>query len=87
MTDLSWQLWPYLQDAYADLECGCPVEEWIYRGITLTIHFEADGSLDVFADAGDWHRDFTLKAATMDEARIEAWIWVDNLPSEEELAA
>lgn len=82
MTDLAWQLWPHLQDAYPDEECGCPVEEWIYCGITLSIHFEADGSLDVYADTGDWDRDFTLRAKTLDEGRIEAWAWVDSLPTE-----
>ncbi len=77
---LAWQLWPHLEAAYSDPDCGCPVEEWVYCGITLTIHFEPDGSLEVFADTGDWQQEVALQATSMDAGRIEAWGWVDTLP-------
>lgn len=73
---------PRLVNAYSDEDCGCPVEEWALRGIELSVHFETDGSLEVFADAGEWQREIPLKAATMDAAREEAFAWVRALPAE-----
>lgn len=66
--------------AYSDEDCGCPVEEWVANGVLLTIHYESDGSMAVFADTGDWDHEFTLTAATMDAARAEAFAWANTLP-------
>lgn len=66
--------------AYPDEDCGCPVEEWVVNGISLTIHFEPDGTLEVFADTGDWDLTFPLKAATMVAARTEAFAWANSVP-------
>ena len=78
---------PRLDAAYPDQDCGCPVEEWVLCGICLMIHFEPDGKMEVFADAGEWDATFDLAAVTMETAREEAFEWVRALPSEEELAA
>lgn len=75
---------PIFERSYPDEDCGCPVEEWLLRGIHLTLHFEPDGSMEMFADAGDWEADFPLKADTMQLARAEAFAWVHALPSEDE---
>lgn len=68
------------EDAYPDEDCGCPVEEWIVCGITMQIHFEADGSMEVFADTGDWDYTFPLKATDMSTGRNEAFAWARSLP-------
>ncbi len=73
---------PRLDAAYPDENCGCPVEEWLFRGINLMLHFEADGAVELLADAGDWDREVALKATTIEDAREEAFAWVRALPSE-----
>ncbi len=73
---------PRLEASYPDEDCGCPVEEWVYGGISLTIHFEEDGKIEIFADCGDWDREFDVEAATIEAARAEAFAWVDALPKE-----
>lgn len=75
---------PWLEAAYPDQDCGCPVEDWILCGISLQIHFEADGTLECFADGGDWDQNIPLSARTMEAARDEAFAWVHSLPTEEE---
>lgn len=66
--------------AYADEDCGCPVEEWVCNGVCLMLHFEADGSMEVYADTGDWELNLTLAATTMEAARSEAFAWANALP-------
>lgn len=73
----------YFERAYADDECGCPVEEWVVCGVSLQIHFEADGSLEVFADTGDWDTTIALQATDMSAARREAFTWARMLPAED----
>ena len=70
----------YFERAYPDEECGCPVEDWVVCGITLSIHFEPDGSMEVFADTGDWDRTFALAATEMSAGRREAFAWARALP-------
>lgn len=70
----------YFEAAYRDEECGCPVEDWVVNGVTLSIHFEADGSMEVFADTGDWDRTFPLAATDMSAGRREAFAWARALP-------
>lgn len=77
---------PTLERAYRDEDCGCPVEDWIVRGVSLSIHFEEDGSMEVFADTGDWDANVPLSATTMQGARDEAFAWVMALPAEGEAA-
>ena len=77
-----WKV-PKLERAYPDEDCGCPVEEWIYGGITLTMHFEPDGSLELFADTGDWQEEVALSATSIEAGRAEAFAWVDALPAED----
>jgi hypothetical protein len=76
-----------LERAYPDPDCGCPVEEWVLNGVSLQIHFEDDGVMEVFADTGDWDANVPLKATTMEAAREEAFAWVRALPTEDELVA
>lgn len=76
----------YFDAAYPDEDCGCPVEEWTVCGVSMIIHFEDDGSLEVFADTGEWETTFPLKATDMQAAREEAFAWARSLPSEDELA-
>lgn len=71
-----------LEASYPDTDCGCPVEEWVYLGVSLTLHFEPDGSLECFADTGDWDRVVPLKATTMEAGRAEAFAWVRSIPVE-----
>ena len=73
----------YIERASADEECGCPVEEWVVCGVSLQIHFEADGSLEVFADTGDWDMTISLQATDMTAARREAFTWARSLPAED----
>jgi hypothetical protein len=68
--------------AYPDEDCGCPVEEWVVNNISLMIHFEPDGTLEVFADTGDWDINVPLKATTMDAGRAEAFAWANAIPSD-----
>ncbi len=75
---------PTLERAYADEECGCPVEEWVANGVCLTLHFEPDGTMEVYADTGDWDQIVPLKATTMEAARAEAFAWAYALPNEED---
>jgi hypothetical protein len=71
-----------LERAYPDEDCGCPVEEWVANGVCLMIHFEPDGTMEVFADTGDWDHTFSLSATTMEAARTEAFAWANALPCE-----
>ena len=57
-------------------DCGCPWEKWQFRGIILDLHFESDGSCDVYADAGDWDQSLTV------DDRQKAFDYVDALPME-----
>jgi hypothetical protein len=70
----------YFERAYPDEECGCPVEDWTVNGVTLSIHFEPDGSLEIFADTGDWDQTIPLTATDMSEGRREAFAWARALP-------
>jgi|GEM_PF-5631188 len=81
MTADGWSV-PRLDASYSDPDCGCPVEEWVYRGLNFIIHFEYDGSMEAFVDAGDWDFSLALKASTMEGARQEAFAWADALPVE-----
>lgn len=76
-----------LEAAYVDDDCGCPVEEWIVRNISVLLHFEADGTMEMVADGGDWDETVALKATTMEAARAEAFAWIAALPTEEEAFA
>ncbi len=69
-----------LEAAYPDDECGCPVEEWVVNGIWLQIHFEPDGSMEAFADTGDWDCEVPLAATSMSDARAEAFAWARAVP-------
>lgn len=71
------------ESAYPDPECGCPVEEWVCCGVSLILHFEPDGTMEAFADTGEWDCDVPLKSATMEAAREEAFAWCRSLPSEQ----
>lgn len=72
-----------LEASYPDKECGCPVEEWVVNGVSLSIHFEPDGKMEAFADTGDWETDVPLNSTTMDAAREEAFAWAMALPNED----
>lgn len=71
---------PELLRAYPDEDCGCPVEEWLCGGVELILHFEPDGSMEMFADGGEWDTNVSLKATNMEAARAEAFAWVNALP-------
>lgn len=71
-----------LERAYPDPDCGCPVEEWLVGGLNVQLHFEDDGQMAAFIDAGDWDTEIELKATTMEAARAEAFAWVMRLPAE-----
>ena len=83
MSDLT----AYFEDAYPDEDCGCPVEEWVVCGVSMLIHFEPDGSMEVFADTGDWEHTFALAASELSAGRAEAFAWARGLPSGDELRA
>lgn len=72
----------WLERAYPDEDCGCPVEEWVCAGVSLQLHYEPDGTMEVFADNGDWECELKLRATTMGEAREEAFAWARGLPQE-----
>lgn len=71
-----------LEAAYPDPDCGCPVEEWLCAGVNLIIHFEDNGTMEAFADTGDWDHNLPLTATTMEAAREETFAWVRSLPKE-----
>lgn len=83
---IHWHV-PHLERSYSDPDCGCPIEEWLLSGVSLLLHFEPDGSMELFADAGEWDCEVALKASNMEAAREEAFAWVRALPTEEEFAA
>lgn len=60
-------------------DCGCPEEDWLVNGLDLTVHFEANGDVDAFLDAGDWEADATFQASNQDEGRAAVFAWVDRL--------
>lgn len=70
----------WLEAAYPDADCGCPVEEWVCAGVNLTLHYEANGAMEVSATNGDWEHKFALAATTMEAARAEAFGWARGLP-------
>ncbi len=70
------------EKAYPSEDCGCPVEEWLCCGISIVIHFEEDGTAELFADTGDWDHEFKLTSRTMESAREEAFDWCRSLPSD-----
>jgi hypothetical protein len=57
--------------------CGCPYEEFEYRGMTVSIH--ADPGNPISAHAYDFDCSHDLRALTMPEARQEACAWIDQL--------
>lgn len=72
---------PHLERAYAQPDCGCPAEDWILCGLSISIHLE-EGHADIFVDAGDWDHEFRLDARSMETAREAAFAWVRALPAE-----
>jgi hypothetical protein len=79
---------PRLIETRASEECGCPEEEWIFRGVEIVLHAEADGSGDVICHGEDWQHDILLPApATMEDMRAAAFAWVGRLPDEDEYVA
>lgn len=51
-------------------------------GINMILHFEDDGTMELFADTGAWDINLALKATTIEAARQEAFAWADALPVE-----
>lgn len=72
-----------LIEARPSEECGCPEELWMMGSLEVLIHFEADGSGHIIADAGDWQHDFFADCADMSDLRQQAITWVNSLPNEE----
>lgn len=64
-------------DALVRPLCGCPYEEFVHRGVTLSIH--ADPGLPITAYAYDFDVVGEMTASDMDAARAEACCWVDGL--------
>jgi len=61
-------------------ECGCPEEEWLIGGVTLTIHAEPDDSLHAHLDAGDWDAEiFFSDAPTLDLIRPRVFDWAHGV--------
>lgn len=77
---IDWRV-PHLMQFGPSQDCGCPMEQWLYMGLELTLHFEAPGEVDVYVDAGDWDHAFTS------DSRDGVFAWVASLPTEDELAA
>jgi len=59
-------------------DCDCPYEHWHVgqAGTCLDIHFEADGSVHVTLDSGEWDAETTIHgAASLDDVRDDAFVW------------
>lgn len=56
-------------------ECGCPEELWRIDGIELLMHFEDDGSSDLFIFAGGFEAENTVNARSLDDLRAKAFQW------------
>jgi hypothetical protein len=56
-------------------ECGCPEELWRINGIDLMLHFEDDGTSDLFIFAGDFELENSVTARSLDDLRAKAFQW------------
>lgn len=59
-------------------ECGCPEEHWLYLGVDLIIHEEADGRVHALLDAGDWDTDVLLPYPSLEIAREPIFRWAHD---------
>lgn len=61
-------------------DCGCPEEVWLLRGLELHVHFEPNGDVDAFADAGDdGEAETTIEGVTPEEGREAVFSWARSL--------
>ncbi len=60
-------------------ECGCPEELWRIDGLDLLFHFEEDGQSEAFIFAGDWEKETTLQARSLDDLRAKAFQWFADI--------
>lgn len=63
-------------------DCGCPQEHFVFNGIDLYVHYEADGTADAFMDGGDWgEAETTVEGFTRFAARLAVFSWAASLMS------
>lgn len=60
-------------------ECGCPEEVWQIDGIEAVIHFEANGSSEMFLFCGDWEGERSVLCQGMPDLRAALFAWVAEL--------
>lgn len=66
-------------------ECGCPEELWRIDGLLILMHFEADGSSELFLDAGDWELETRIDAASLADLRAKAFQWFADVTATESM--
>lgn len=57
-------------------ECGCPEELWRINGMDVLIHFEENGSSEMFIFAGDFEMERSATARNMMELRSQMFAWL-----------
>lgn len=60
-------------------ECGCPEELWRIDGWEVLIHFEEDGSSEMFIYGGDFELERSVQACDMMELRSQMFAWIGKL--------
>ena len=64
-------------------KCGCPEREAMICGFWCIIHYEPDGSIDVFMDCGEWDADLRLEGCRdLDDATERTRQYIMALPVE-----
>jgi hypothetical protein len=77
--------WTGRCDTFDPPECDCPVAHLHLDYVCVDVHFEADGSVHVLADAGDWQMDTDLiGVADLEDAKTKAIAWFAGATREDE---
>ncbi|MBB1291006.1 MULTISPECIES: hypothetical protein [unclassified Pseudoalteromonas] len=61
-------------------ECGCPEEEWVIFMVCVTIHLEPVTGGHIFLDTGDWQDEKLVNCQNIEQLRVAAVDWVNNMP-------
>lgn len=74
----------YLLEERPSEECGCPEQEWVMWGVSVTIHEEEDGSGHIFMDFGDGgEHEIDLATGNLEIMREVAQDFISKLPFEQ----
>lgn len=67
-------------------DCGCPEEHYLFNGVNLDIHYDADGEADAVIDFGDWQDEISYRGlVSRHAARLEVFQWAFHLTTQPEM--